>query len=53
MIRIFLHAYAKSQSIEWFYEEMDSSTYMRAMTESVVNIAPLKELYLKTIGWME
>ena len=52
-IRIFLHAYAKSQSIEWSYEEMDSSTYMRAMTESVVNIAPLKELYLKTIGWME
>ena len=52
-IRIFLHAYAKSQSIEWSYEEMDSSTYMRAMIESVVNIAPLKELYLKTIGWME
>lgn len=51
-IRIFLHAYAKNQSIEWSYEEMDSSKYMQAMIESVVNIAPLKELYLETIGWM-
>lgn len=51
-IRIFLQAYAKSQSIEWSYEEMHSSTYMQAMIESVVHIAPLKELFLETIGWM-
>jgi len=51
-IRIFLHAYAKSQSIEWSYEEMDSSTYIQAMIESVVNIVPLKELYLETIDWI-
>jgi len=51
-IRNFLHAYAKNQSIEWSYEEMNSSEYMQAMIESVVNIAPLKELYLESIGWM-
>lgn len=48
----FLHAYAKNQSIEWSYEEMNSSEYMQAMIESVVNIASLKELYLESIGWM-
>lgn len=51
-IRIYLHAYAKNQSIEWSYGEMDSATYTQAMIESVVNIAPLKELYLATISWM-
>lgn len=50
-IRIFLHAYAKSQSIEWSYEEMDRSTYMQAMIESVVDLASLKDLFLKTIDW--
>ena len=52
-IRIFLHAYAKSQSIEWSYEEMDSSVYMDAMIESVVNVVPLKDLYLETIDWIQ
>ena len=51
-IRIFLHAYAKSRSVEWSYEVMDRSTYMQAMIEAVVNIIPLKELFLETISWV-
>ncbi len=49
--KIFLHAYAKNQSIEWSYEEMDSSTCVRAMVDSVIDIASLKELYLKILSW--
>lgn len=51
-IRIFLHAYAKSQSVGWSYEVMDSSTYMQAMIEAAINITPLKELFLETISWI-
>src|SRR5699024_2414104 len=47
-IRDVLHGDAKNQAVEWSYEEMDSAKCMHVMSESVVNVAPLKELYLET-----
>lgn len=52
-IRIFLHAYAFDREIEWAYETLDSEKYLQAMIQSVIDLGELKEVFLKTIQYIE
>ncbi|SHN30035.1 Fic/DOC family protein [Gracilibacillus kekensis] len=50
-IRIFIHAFALSRSINWQYENVDREEYMHAMIQSVITTKPLYQLFLNTIAF--
>lgn len=50
-IRIFLRAFAMKQGIEWSYEKIENEEYLKAMVQSVIDVEPLRKLFLETIQY--
>lgn len=50
-IRMFIHAFAQSQRVNWAFETMDREQYMDAMIQSVTDLQPLEHLFYETMEW--